>query len=209
MLRWAGGVVARRAAAGGGPGAAGGPGGAGSAAGRPAAAGPDHPGLGPDGPKARPADDPNDQFRAADGHQAADRLGLLLVRVNAKHDQEHGCLPSAHRTGSRGRQSDFRTARSCLCSVRPRPGAGGWHAHGEPALRRQDVSEPSRRHPGHATEPSSMPSTVNKSDVSPRRAGHQARRKAGGAGGTSCPAVKGECPVPRRRAGSPGVLSRP
>jgi len=35
--------------------------------------------------------------------------------------------------GSRGRQSDFRTARSCLCSVRPRPGAGGWHAHGEPA----------------------------------------------------------------------------
>jgi hypothetical protein len=35
--------------------------------------------------------------------------------------------------GSRGRQSDFRTARSCLCSVRPRPGAGGRHAHGEPA----------------------------------------------------------------------------
>ena len=36
---------------------------------------------------------------------------------------------------------------------------------------------------------------------SPRLAGHQARRKAGGAGGARCPAVKGECPAPRRRAG--------
>jgi hypothetical protein len=58
---------------------------------------------------------------------------------------------TGHRTGSRGRQSDFRMARSCLCSVRPRPGAGGWHAHGEPALRRQDVSEPARRRPRHTT----------------------------------------------------------
>jgi hypothetical protein len=86
------------------------------------------------------------------GDQGGGRVGLL-VGVNAKHDQGHGCLPSAHRMGSRGRQSDLRTARSCLCSVRPRPGAGGWHAHGEPALRRQDVSEPSHRRPRHATQP--------------------------------------------------------
>jgi hypothetical protein len=65
--------------------------------------------------------------------------------------RDNGSLSSAHRTGSRGRQSDLRTARSCRCSVRPRPGAGGWPAHGEPALRRQDVSEPSRPRPGHAT----------------------------------------------------------
>jgi hypothetical protein len=71
-------------------------------------------------------------------------------------------------------------------------GAGGWHAHGEPALRRQDVSEPSRRRPWHATQPGSLPGTVNKSDVSPRHAGHQARRKARGAVGARCPAVKGE-----------------
>jgi hypothetical protein len=34
----------------------------------------------------------------------------------------------------------------------------------------------------------------------PRLAGYQARRKARGAAGASCPAVKGECPAPRRRA---------
>src|SRR5512133_400580 len=31
---------------------------------------------------------------------------------------------------------------------------------------------------------------------SPRLAGHQARRKARGAGGARCPAVRGECPAP-------------
>jgi hypothetical protein len=34
-------------------------------------------------------------------------------------------------------------------------------------------------------------------------------RGSGGAGGASCPAVKGECPTRRRRAGSDGEPIRP
>jgi hypothetical protein len=45
-------------------------------------------------------------------------------------------------------------------------------------------------------------------DPPPRLAGHRARRQARGAGGACCPAVKGECPAPRRRAGPDGGAIR-
>ena len=37
---------------------------------------------------------------------------------------------------------------------------------------------------------------IGRWDVSPRRTGHQDHPGSGGAGGASCPAVKGECPAP-------------
>jgi hypothetical protein len=97
---WTGGVVVRRAAAGGGPRAAGRAGGAGPAAGRSSAIGTDRAGLGTRRPWARSAHDPDGQLRAADGRQAAHRLGdQTLVREvsDSRHLRRFCLLPLTQR----------------------------------------------------------------------------------------------------------------